>query len=284
MSTVINTSDDLLKLLTENAEFYQAVRRLILTDELIELPAKFAKFADRVETFITQQEQFNEEQRQFNHRIEGTVDELRAGQVRQEGAIDELRAGQVRQEGAIDELRASQARQEVAIDELRAGQARQEVAIDELRASQARQEVAIGELKGNTARYVVSVLFYEIAEHLGFTFQDALTRRELNAMIGPQGYTDVSSGDRQSFVRADLVVMTTNADGDTHYIAVEASYTADERDTRRARRNADLLRRFTGCPAHAVIASVRNVDSVQAEIDDGTIHWYTLNPDDFTPQ
>ena len=256
MSTVINTSDDLLKLLTENAEFYQAVRRLILTDELIELPAKFAKFADRVETFITQQEQFNEEQRQFNHRIEGAVDELRTGQ----------------------------ARQEVAIDELRAGQARQEVAIDELRAGQARQEVAIGELKGNTARYVVSVLFYEIAEHLGFTFQDALTRRELNAMIGPQGYTDVSSGDRQSFVRADLVVMTTDADGDTHYIAVEASYTADERDTRRARRNADLLRRFTGCPAHAVIASVRNVDSVQAEIDDGTIHWYTLNPDDFTPQ
>ena len=207
MATVINTSDDLLKLLAENAEFYQAARRLILTDELIELPEKFARFADQVETFIA-------EQRQFNRRI----------------------------------------------------------------------EISIGELKGNTARYVVGVLFSEIATHLGFTFKDTLLRRDLNTLIGPQGQTDVNSGDRQSFIRADLVVAATDANGDTHYIAVEASYTADERDTRRARRNAELLRRLTDCPAHAVIASVHNVDSVQTEVDNGIIHWYALDPKDFTPE
>ena len=234
MAAVINTSDDLLKLLAENAEFYQAVRRLILTDELIELPEKFAKFADRVETFITRQEKFNEEQRQLNRRFETFIAEQRQFN-------------------------------------------------EEQRQFNHRVEISIGELKGNTARYVVGVLFSEIAAHLGFTFKDTLMRRDLNTLIGPQGHTDVSSGDRQSFIRADLVVVTTDANGDTHYVAVEASYTADERDTRRARRNAELLQRLTGCPAHAVIASVHNVDSVQAEVDAGTIHWYALDPKDFTP-
>ena len=241
MAAVINTSDDLLKLLAENAEFYQAARRLILTDELIELPEKFAKFADRVETFITRQEKFNEEQRQFN-----------------------------------EEQRQLNRRFETFIEEQRQFN-------EEQRQFNRRVEISIGELKGNTARYVVGVLFSEIATHLGFTFKDTLMRRDLNTLIGPQGHTDVSSGDRQSFIRADLVVVTTDANGDTHYVAVEASYTADERDTRRARRNAELLQRLTGCPAHAVIASVHNVDSVRAEVDAGTIHWYALDPKDFTP-
>jgi FtsZ-binding cell division protein ZapB len=221
MATIINTSDDLLKLLAENAEFYQAVRRLILTDELIELPERFARFTAEVHDFITRQEQFNAEQRQFN---------------------------------------------------------------EEQRQFNHRIETAIGELKGNTARYVVGVLFGEIAEHLGFTFKDTLSRQQLRQMIGPQGHTDVSSGDRDSFIRADLVVIADDAAGDIHYIAVEASYTGDARDTARARRNAQLLQRFTGCPTHAVIASVHNDRDIQAEIDSGEVHWYALNPDDFTPE
>ena len=221
MATVINTSDDLLKLLAENTEFYQAVRRLVLSDELIELPERFASFATRVDDFIEQQRQFNEEQRQFN---------------------------------------------------------------EEQRQFNRRIETSVGELKGNTARYVVGVLFGEIAEQLGFSFKDTLSRQQLRQLVGPQGRTDVSSGDRQSFIRADLVVLADDAAGTTHYIAVEASYTGDARDTARARRNAELLQRFTGCPAHAMVASVHNDQDIDAEIDGGEVYWYTLNPDDFIPE
>ena len=235
MATIINTSDDLLKLLAENTEFYQAVRRLILTDELIELPERFARFTAEVHDFITRQEQTNAEQRQFNRRVDNFIEEQRQFNAEQ-------------------------------------------------RQFNHRIETAIGELKGNTARYVVGVLFGEIAEHLGFTFRDTLSRQQLRQMIGPQGHTDVSSGDRQSFIRADLVVVADDAAGDTHYLAVEASYTGDARDTARARRNAELLERFTGCPAHAMVASVHNDQDIQAEIDGGDVHWYALNPGDFTPE
>ena len=47
--TTINTSDDLLRLLREDAHFCQEARRLILTDELIRLPERFDRFAERTD-------------------------------------------------------------------------------------------------------------------------------------------------------------------------------------------------------------------------------------------
>ena len=73
---VINTPEDLLRLLDENAEFREAARRHILTDELIRLPERFAQFVDRVENFV-------EEQRAFNQRMETAVGELRGNVARQ---------------------------------------------------------------------------------------------------------------------------------------------------------------------------------------------------------
>ena len=215
MATTINTSDDLLKLLAENTEFYQAVRRLILSDELIELPERFARFTTEVHDFIIRQEQH-----QFNERIETAI---------------------------------------------------------------ARIEVSIGELKGNTARFVVDAQIDDIAEQLEFTFKDTLSRQQLRQLIRQHGHTDEDKRNRQSFIHADLVMIAEDAGGDTHYIAVEASYTGDTRDTTRARRNAEMLQRFTGCPAHAMVASVRNDQDIQAEVDGGEVHWYALDPDAFRP-
>ena len=58
--TTINTSEDLLRLLREDPHFYEEARRLILTNELITLPERFAAFAARVDDFIAKQEQFNQ--------------------------------------------------------------------------------------------------------------------------------------------------------------------------------------------------------------------------------
>ena len=52
--TTINTTDDLLSLLNENEEFREAVRRAILTDELLALPAVFTAFASEVRNNISE--------------------------------------------------------------------------------------------------------------------------------------------------------------------------------------------------------------------------------------
>ena len=268
--TVIHTTDDLIRLLNENDEFRQAVRRHVLSDELLQLPERLAKFETHVEDFIGEQRQFNKEQRQFNQHIETEISELRQFNKEQHQFNKEQRQFNQRVESSIGELSSNIARQGDAIGKLSS--------------NIARQGDAIGELRGNVARQVVGAHFEEITAGMGFRFKRLLARSELGQMIFQRETDDIPQNDRQSFFRADLVVEATDSDGAMHYIAVEASYTADQRDTNRAQRNAALLTRFTGHPAHAAIASVRNVHEIQSLIDDGTVYWHALTPDDFTPE
>ena len=67
-----------------------------------------------------------------------------------------------------------------------------------------------------------------------------------------------------------------DAAGETSYVALEASYTADERDTARALRNADLLRRATGRPARAAVAYVRADDRIRPGVESGEVHRHEL--------
>ena len=236
--TVIHTTDDLIHLLNENDEFRQAVRRHVLSDELLQLPERFAKFEARVESFI-------DEQRQTNERVDRRFD-----------SIDKT----------LEELRQFNKDQ---------------------RQFNKRMETAIGELRGKVARQVVGAHFLEISDGMGFQFKGLLMRRDLGQLIfqrKPAETADIPQNHRRSFVRADLVIEVTDSAGAIHYIAVEASYTADQRDTSRAQRNAALLTRFTGHPARAAIASVRNVHEIQPLIDNGAVYWYALDPSDFTPE
>ena len=102
-------------------------------------------------------------------------------------------------------------------------------------------------------------------------------------MVRTSPPADAADGDLQSFYRADLIASALDQDDSEAYLAVEASFTADVRDTRRAIRNANLLTELTGRPAHAVIAA-RHIDNdIREEIQSGAVHWYELGEHDFTP-
>ena len=79
--TTINSQEDFLRALRENPEWKDAVRALILGEELLLLPVRFDAFVD--------------EQRQVNKRIESDISDLKVGQ-------GELRAGQARIEARMD--------------------------------------------------------------------------------------------------------------------------------------------------------------------------------------
>lgn len=88
--------------------------------------------------------------------------------------------------------------------------------------------------------------------------------------------------DVKSFCRADILAAS-DAEGQTWYVAVEASYAADERDTSRALRNADYMTRLTQCPARAAIAAVKIDDRIQDVVQKGQVHWYVIVPDEMAP-
>ena len=261
--TTINTSDDLLRLLREDPTFYAEARRLVLSDELLALPERFAALANRVDDFIEEQRAINEEQRATNERVDNFIEEQRAFNERVDGFIEEQRA--------INE-------------EQRAFNERVDNFMEEQRATNQRLETSIGDLRGDQAYRICRERVDEIAEELGFIVMETVTglpRRELFRSNPPPDFTP---GDRRSFYHADLIVRVQDRQGNPAYLAIEASYTADERDTRRALRNAQFLRHITGLPAHAAIASRQNDRAIQELLDGGSILWYQLPDEAFKPE
>ena len=117
-----------------------------------------------------------------------------------------------------------------------------------------------------------------IAEDLGFTLVRTLTRQGIRALVQSQNTSDIPANELRSFRRADLIMEATNRAGETCYLAVEVSFTANGRDTTRAVRNAGFLSRFTGRRCRAVVAGLHRDNRIQTSIESGAVSWYQLDP------
>ena len=134
----------------------------------------------------------------------------------------------------------------------------------------------IGVLKG----LAIDGLARRVAPAIALTMNLRLTKNldgeDLSAMLSGQDLSDISPSQLESFLLADLIMETTDSDGRVLYVAVESSYTADQRDTRRAIRNAGYLTRFTGAPARAAITAVRTDWNINDLIASGAVHWHEM--------
>lgn len=139
-----------------------------------------------------------------------------------------------------------------------------------------RIESDIGEFRDATAINSALKNSAAIAASLGLNRTREISQDELIAMARDHDTTDIARNDLQSFYLADLIVQATDDQAETHYVAVEASFTADARDTRRAIRNADYLTRFTGCLAQAMIVARRTDWEIDEQIASGAVHLFRL--------
>ena len=138
-------------------------------------------------------------------------------------------------------------------------------------------------IKGYNARAETVRQAWDIALDLGLEYVRTLPSTELGQMAQAAAGS-IPTNELRSFRRADLVIEATDASSNTHYIAAEISFTADRRDSTRAQRNAGLLTRFTGHPARAVVASVKNDQVLDPLIASGAIHWYPIDQRDIEPE
>ena len=145
-----------------------------------------------------------------------------------------------------------------------------------LKAGQGRMQDDLSVLKGGHARSAAERQAVLIAEDLGFEHVRTLTVEDIRDLVRAHDTTDIPVNDLRSFRLADLIVEAAAA-GESCYVAVEISFTANGRDTKRALRNAGFLTRFTGRRAYAVIASVQIDDRICGIVDDGDVSWYRLD-------
>ena len=246
----------LIRTLQDDPVFLAQIRSLVLSAELVQLPERFAQFATHVTGFIERQEE-------FNTRTDASIGRLEESIARQDQSIGRLEESVAR----LEEINARQAETNASVDR------RLQRITDDL-----------GDLKGHVAGRIAREMSDDIAEQLGYEITQQLNGNDLRYMLRGSTANDIPAGVRRSFYVADLVVKVQDQHGNQLFMAVEASYTADERDTQRAVRNAELISRFTGMPAVPVVASLENDHTVQQLVEDRRVQWFQFQTRDLQPQ
>ena len=92
--TTINTIEDLARILRDQPTWAEALRALLLTQELLDLPGRFDRFVEAQREFNQAQQEANETQREFNQAQQETnrLTDQRLNTI--EGRIGNLEGGQ----------------------------------------------------------------------------------------------------------------------------------------------------------------------------------------------
>ena len=243
--TTINDITDLARILREHPEWAETLRSILLTKELLELPQVVATLV------------------QSNETINRRLDNLEA-----DVATLKEDVGALKEKVAIIEEKVAVIEEDVAI--LKAD-------VAELKTDVADIKSDLGPLKGAHTRNGAERSYRRIARTLNCAAVQLVDDEWLYNLTQDNPTGDIPDRVLQSFEEADLVIDARHRDsGEACYIAVEASFTAGRRDVERAVRNADLLRRFTGQPAYAVVAANVIPDSLAEELSRSGIHWYQV--------
>ena len=246
----INTIHDLFQLLRENPEWADELRTLILTTELIDLPRKFAEFA--------------EETRAHNAATAAAISELRDTQKETQ---DDVRGLQDTVGGLQDTVGGLQD------------------TVGGLQRTVRDLQDDVGELKGSNAITAAlrnpEMIVFAISEDL--RCEAVLTSQDLIDMLRSKPGV-IPQEDKMSFLEADLVIRAKDGSGEDHYITAEVSYTVGSNDVDRTIRNAGFLRGLTGKQSHAVVVGNYINGTAAMIIEREGIPWYQLRRRDTRPR
>ena len=237
------------------------MRRELLSQDLLELPERFAAHAAaterRLEALVTNLAEFVAA---TNRRLEA----LEQGQQELRRDVGELKQGQQELRRDVGELKQGQQELRRDVGELKQGQQELRRDVGELKQGHNNLFKIVTRIRDDT-RTLKAAHARTAAERdiVGITLTGnclpvrQVTELELYHMLRVNQPDDIDRATQESFRKADLVIEAEHEDtGEIHYFAVEASYTAGLNDIRRAVRNAEYLARFTGRQAQAVVVSV----------------------------
>ena len=275
LPTTITDIADLSRILQENPEWREHFRALLLTSELLELPAAMAALTAEVRAFIVEQREIND---RADARMDALTAELRAFIVEQreindraDARMDALTA-ELRE--FIVEQRQWNAEQKKINEAIFARLDRVDVDIEEMKGDIKQMKGDISQLKGrqaerDTHRNIVNLL---LERHPGLRRIVILKsdliqfETELNDRIEDAEDEGLITADERKALRAvDLIVRAIQRDTrQTLYFAIEVSRAIANYDVDRAANRAAILSRVTQAPgAAAVIGGSVNAQASQ---------------------
>ena len=263
--TTINNIEDFLRIVREDDALRSAMRRELLTEELLELPARVAAMSKTQDAMLETQ----------NSMLKDLAD-LRQTQNEMLKEIADLRQIQNEMLKTQDSILKEIADLRQTQNEMLKTQNSMLERLDNVEDNTKQNTVQIGDLKGlfmeRSARDDAPIT----TSDMGLRWLKTLGRGEV-VMIADEAQRSgltagISRDHMRAFRRADLMIEAADSDGETYYVAVEVSYTADNRDTERATRHAEYITRFTGIPAYAAIASVHIDNRIEDDLTEDSPH------------
>ena len=276
--TTINTLEDLLRAARGNQEFREAFRREILTEELLELPERFAEYTKVTDTHLGN--------------IDKTLATLTENTAAMNRRLDSLGERVESLEGKVE-------KNSVDINGLG------DMFREEVKAQSSFRGTYAVDASRKDNREVAWLFAYNHGLRLIKTRQvpdDVLENLLANnvALIESLNLRDRAW---RTFPGADLVVEVRDLQArldstPAYYIALEASYTVEKEDILKSTDHARIIRAVTGVDTYAVVAGVNMDDEMNAETlgrvhteaerfietdDPETAFWHQLHSEDLRP-
>ena len=240
----VNTIEDVIRLLRERPDVRDAVRREILTDELLEMPAKIAQILEIQEKHGEKLEKFGEVQEKHGERLDNV-------ETVQQQILDRL-DGQ-------DEILEKHGE-----------------ILDRHTREIAQLRIDVSRLNGRAAMEVAKERYELIAMEMGLEEPRMLSLVEIAKMAMSEAASEYTEGELNSFRDCDIIIAATSAGADESYAAVQVSTTVDHDDIRRAIDHARMVTRFTGRPARAAVAGFSASRVAERRLAGGSVHWHRM--------
>jgi chromosome segregation ATPase len=246
----IESVDDLIQQLRQHPEWRQALRRELLTEELLSLPQIVRELAAaqqrtemRLEALTAQVDELAEAQKRTEARLEALaarVDELAEAQKRTEARLEALTA-------RVDELAEAQKLTEQRLEALT-------VQVDRLAEAQQRTETRLAAVEGRLGTLDGRVFEQGYAARAVSCFDDLLRKSRLLDWsevpdLLDQAAARISPEERKQVLAADLVLHGRRLDDQAEtYLLAEVSVGIGLEDVHRAARRGRIFARATEQP------------------------------------
>ncbi len=272
MTTV---GDDILRRLREDSEFRAEMRRELLTQELLELPQRFAEYTQVTDRRL---DDLTENMSTLTKRVDALTERVDA--LAQ--SLQEFKETTEKQFAIVIE-RLDRQHEMYRQQHQDMGRFRGNYAIETAKRNDANIGGLIARLRG-MRRLMIRTIFETERNDLIDRLEESEEELGISQNVG------------LTFARGDIISEVTERRNDERkfYLAVEASFTGQPHDVQRAIEHAKVLRAVTGLDAYAVVAGVRVAPSIRNSViydaaefvesrDENAALWYQIKEEDLDP-
>ena len=253
MTTPINTFQDILDAIERDPALRDELRRHILGDELLQLPAQFRVFLEAVA-----------DMRETLNRMEKDIDTLREEQHALREDVSGLKTDVTGLKTDVSDLKEGQQAIRADVEDLKEGQ--QAIRTDVARMGGDVSRLAGTDYEAYASRLARRRIFSVMKIPGAQIFSTAKNPEPLRALADEAleaGAVDEPGADDLEL--ADAVLVTNRTDGAAVYILGEISITAQQEDFDKAKRRTTLLRAATGLTCLPVVLTQRVEEGVNTD-------------------